>query len=128
MTYRIKKIKGADGFTAKPVDKQVSQWNAERDAKINSLHLEAEAFPPAKIYLRNDTHPRPHEVYNCTSCKRGGPNISADNQRFYSKCANPQAQTFGAWCEGGKWTDIGCPWFDRKIKIPYHGYMPGVEQ
>ena len=129
MTYRIKKLKGADGFTARPVDKQVSQWNAERDAKINSLHLEAEAFPPAHIYLRNDTHPRPWEVYNCTTCTRAEPEHPVDkyNQEKFRVRTKTSCPMPGSWSEGPRHGDISCQYWDRRIKIPKHGFWPGVE-
>ena len=98
------------------------QVNAEPDL----WRIYAEAMP-CKVKIENEVFPRPHEVYNCTSCKHGGPNINPDKERFYNRCQNPQSQTFGRWMDGGKWNDIGCPWFFSKIERPKHGFMPGIE-
>ena len=45
MTYRIKRIKDEwQGYNAVPIDTGISQWNAARDAKTDSLHLEAKTY------------------------------------------------------------------------------------
>ena len=129
MTYRIKRIKEEfGGFEATPIDPRVSQWNAERDAHTNASHLEAKAFPPKKVKIRDDTHPRPHEVYNCTTCTRGRelPANKITKEDYHYRCTWDLKEHIG---EGMKKNlgDNGCPNWDRKIPIPYHGYMPGVE-
>ena len=131
MTYRIKRIKGADGFTAAPIDKQVSQWNAERDAKTNSLHLEATAYPPEKIEIKNDVYPREHEIYNCTSCSRGrelpANKLSKTDYHYY--CRWDMKTHIGPKnIHGLPLGDNGCQMWGRKVKIPHKGYMEGVER
>ena len=131
MTYRIKRLKGEDGFSARPVDKQVSQWNAERDAKTDSLHLDANAYPPAHVYLKDDTHPRPWEVYNCTTCARAEPEHPAykHNQNTYHvKCKPESCPMPGLWKDGPRHGDVGCQYWDRRIKVPHHGLWPGIER
>jgi hypothetical protein len=102
------------------------EFKAQVAAEPELWHIYATALDPT-VKIENDVFPRPHEVYNCTSCRYGGPNISANKERFYNRCANTKARTFGMWCEGKRWNDTGCPWFDSKIKRPPHGYLPGVE-
>ena len=124
MTYRIKRIKDEwQGYNAVPIDTGISQWNAARDAKTDSLHLEAKAYPP-RVHIRNDTHPRPHEVYNCTSCARGRelPANKLTQEDYHYYCRWDLKTHIGI-----PFGDNTCPNWDRKIKIPYHGYMEGFE-
>lgn len=81
---------------------------------------------PCKVKIENEVFPRAHEIYNCTTCKLGEPEHPAhklkSRETYRVKCKwNMQ------WNEGPRWNDIGCLKWDRKIKVPRHGYMPGVE-
>ena len=70
MTYRIKKLKHETGWDAVPVDPRVTQWNAERDAKSDSLHMEVKVHPP-KVKERSGFLPTFQELKNCTTCIKG---------------------------------------------------------
>ena len=139
MTYRIKRIKRDascdEGFYAEGIPHQASQWNAERDAHTNAIHLEGSAYPP-KVAIKNDILPRTHEIYNCTTCTHGEPEHPAYTMQhpdtFRVKC-KPSCPVVGSlfaarWSEGPRYEDIGCTNWDRRIPIPHKGYMPGVER
>ena len=106
-----------------PDDKQefINQVNSEPDEWM----MICKAYPP-KVTIQNDIFPRAHEVYNCTSCTNGEPEHPAhklkSNETYRVKCKwNLQ------WNEGPRWNDIACPKWDRRVKVPKHGFMPGVE-
>lgn len=106
------------------IDPRVSQWNKERDAKTNAQYIEARAYPP-KVKIRDDVIPRQHEVYNCTSCRRGrelpANKMSQEDYHFFCRW---DLKTHIGMMVG----DNGCQYWDRKIKIPHKGYLEGVER
>ena len=119
------------GFLATPIDPRVSQWNAARDAHTDSLHVEGKAYPP-KVRARDDTGPRPHEIYNCTTCLNGEPEHPAHKLKnpdsFHVKCTKPFiAGCVTCWNDGPRLEDIGCANWERKVPIPRKGYWPGIE-
>ena len=131
MTYRIKRIPHEEsGFVAAPVDPLISQWNAARDAKTNSLHLDAKAYPP-KVDIKNDVFPRPHETYNCTTCARGRelPQNKISKEDYHYYCRWDLKTHIGPKNSLGlPLGDNGCPQWDRRVPIPHKGYMEGVER
>lgn len=101
---------------AKQIDPQdQAEFNAQVRAEPHLYVAIAEALDP-KVRIENNIFPFPHETYNCTTCRYGGPNISSDKERFYNRCSNHRAVTFGRWCEGRRWNDIECPSFESKEK------------
>ena len=70
MTYRIKKLKDESGWNAIPIDPRVSQWNAARDTKTNTQHIEVELHEP-KVTERSGILPPFDELRNCTTCVKG---------------------------------------------------------
>jgi hypothetical protein len=82
------------------------------------------------VKIQNDIFPRPHEVYNCTTCARAEPEHPAQklkNSETYKVKCGPQGLFPGLFQSGPRWNDIGCSKFDRKIPIPKKGFMPGIE-
>lgn len=75
--------------------------------------VESRAFRP-RVRIKNDVFPRPHEVYNCTSCRRGrelpANKISKEDYHYYCKwdMKTHIGLPFG---------DNGCQYWDRKITI-----------
>jgi len=104
-----------------PADKQefINQVNSEPDEWM----IICKAYPP-KVTVKNDIFPRPHECYNCSSCKRGkelpANKLSKEDYHFYCKW---DLKTH----IGLEHHDNACPNWDRKIPVPKHGFMPGVE-
>ena len=129
MTYRIKKLHNEPGWDAVPIDPRVSQWNAERDAKANALHFEAKAYPP-KATVKNDIFPRPHEIYNCTTCTHGEKEhpVHTMNPDTFRVKTKPSCVIPNQWSEGPRFVDIGCPSWDRRIPIPHKGYTLGIDK
>ena len=121
MTYRIKRLKGEDGFTATPIDKQVSQWNATRDAKTNSLHCYGEAYD-AKAKIRNEIFPDPSETYNCTTCLWGEKEhpvfVIKSPDQFKVLCTlHTDLNGRPTMSEGPRHEDIACPTWDRRKDV-----------
>jgi hypothetical protein len=81
------------------------------------------AYPP-HVSVKDDTHPRPWETYNCTTCVNGGPEESTDPTRFRRYCSELNVVS-----KGYRWQDIShrCGLFDNKFKRPRKGYWPGIE-
>jgi hypothetical protein len=103
-----------------------SQWNAEREAKVNGVHLEARAYPP-KVTIRNDIFPRQHEIYNCTTCKLAEPEHPAytikNPDTFHVKCKGNKQ-----WNEGPRFEDIACwSWYPQERR-PRKGYTEGIDK
>ena len=106
-------------------DPNESQWNRERERIVNSRHFEGRAYSP-KVTIKNDIFPRPHEIYNCTSCKLGEPEHPAvklkNPDTFRVKCkGNLQ------WNEGPRFNDIGCTNWSPRETHPKKGYTPGID-
>jgi hypothetical protein len=111
-------------MTGKPMDpddKQefINQVNSEPDEWM----MICKAYPP-KVTVKNDIFPRQHEIYNCTSCRRGRelPQFPKDTENYNCRCTWDGLEHIGP-----RWNDTGCSNWDRKIPIPKHGFMPRVE-
>jgi hypothetical protein len=89
----------------------MSQWNAEREAKVNATHLIGRAYDPI-VKIRNNIFPEPREIYNCTTCENGEPEHPAyktNIEKYRVKCKwNKQ------WNEGPRYRDIDCPQWKRR--------------
>jgi hypothetical protein len=100
------------------IDPKVSQWNAERESIVNAIHAEGKAYAP-KVKVRNEILPAPHDVYNCTSCRRGRelPHNKISDEDYHYYCAWDLKEHIG---EGMKknFGDNGCGFWDRKIQKP----------
>lgn len=105
-------------WTESPSDPKRSAWNAKREEKLARLHVEAKTYP-IKVTVTDDVFPRPHEVYNCTTCKRGREQLQfpkdENNYKYYCKWRM-------ATVDGPKYKDMGCEFWDRKILKPHKGY------
>lgn len=91
--------------------------------ELGDQYIECRAYDP-KVKVQNDIFPRPHEVYNCSSCKRGKelPQYPPDKERYMYWC-----KWDGRRHVGPRWNDIACAHWDRKVPIPKHGFMPNLE-
>ena len=102
-----------------------SAWNAERERRTNAVHLEAKAYPPS-TKVKNEIFPRPHEVYNGTTClwaEKEHPAYTMKNQETYHvKCTFMKVN-----CEGPRFYDVGCPHWERREPKPKKGYTPGID-
>jgi uncharacterized protein (DUF736 family) len=88
-----------------------SQWNRERENKINSIHLEGRAYD-VKATIKNNIFPEPREIYNCTTCKEAEPEHPAykvNTEKFRVKCTWNKH-----WNEGPRYEDIACPKWERR--------------
>jgi hypothetical protein len=81
--------------------------------------VEAKAYKP-EVIIKNNLFPFPHEIYNCTTCKRGTNLYSAIKERYMYWCANDCKKHIG-----DKYADNCCMKHDMKIK---NGIMEGVER
>ena len=58
------------GISLPYIDPKASQWNAEREAKINASYAEFRAYPPT-VKVEEGIFPPQDELQNCTTCSRG---------------------------------------------------------
>jgi hypothetical protein len=104
-----------------PID--ANEFRQQVAAEPELWHAIATAYPP-KVKIQNDIFPRPHEVYNCTTCKRGHiiPETPPNKEEYVARCSWDLQLHIGP-----RFNDTGCRHFISKIKRPRKGYMPGVE-
>lgn len=102
------------------------EFEAQVAAEPDLYTLITEAYAP-KVKIENETFPRPHEVYNCTTCRNGELEHPAHKikspESYRVRCKGWNQQ----WNTGPRWNDIGCEHWARKIDKPKKGYFPGVE-
>lgn len=114
------------GWPVKPKTLDDEEFMKQVMAEPNEWSFLTEAYP-IKAVAKNEAFPRPHEVYNCTTCNRGGYNASPDQEKFFVKCRNVDSPFHGFWNRGKRWNDIDCKQWARKEPRPRKGYLPGVE-
>jgi hypothetical protein len=104
--------------TVKDPDDQ-REFNAQVAAEPDLYTLITKAYEP-KVIIENEIFPHVHEIYNCTNCTRAEPEHPAyklkDTERYRIKC-----KEFLVYSTGPRWNDIGCPRFDRKIRVDIDG-------
>ena len=83
------------------------------------------AYKP-RIKVKDDTHPRPWETYNCTTCTKAGREQSTDPLKFRRICYGVDPPVMS---NGDRWQDLTgrCSLFENKYKRPRKGYWPGIE-
>jgi len=98
-----------------PQDQQdQKEFHDQVNAEPELWHSTFEVFDP-KVKIVNECFPHAHEIYNCTNCTRAEPEHPAyklkNPERFRVKCKHIRA-----YSEGPRWNDIGCPYFDAKLR------------
>ena len=68
-----------------------------------------------KVIIRNNIFPEPHEIYNCTTCKRGRalPADTLGDKEEYNYYCRWDLKTH----IGPRFGDINCPNYDRRRRI-----------
>lgn len=107
-------------FGSDPEDQK--EFHAQVKAEPDLYTMICEAYAP-KVKLKNDIFPRPHEIYNCTTCKLGRElPLSNDKNEYTCRCRWDVKLHVGP-----RFNDIMCVWYQSKVPRPKKGYLPGFD-
>ena len=99
------------------IGSQINVTFPDGESEVQTI-VEGKAIPP-KVIIENEVFPRPHEVYNCRTCRKGRElpqnKISTEDYHFY--CTWDMHTHIGP-----NYNDICCTNWDRKIEKPKKGF------